>query len=337
MTHITRTLLHLTMASTLAAGGCAPAGSAEPGAAPTPTPTPAATPVSSAATPSSVEWATYTGPEGTRRYRLFIPGGYEPWFPPPLVVMLHGCTQDPDDFARGTRFDALADSAGTIVVYPEQTAAHNPQKCWNWYDPAHQRAESGEAAIIAGITREVMARYSVDTTHVYIAGVSAGGAMAVNTAAAYPTLYAAVGVHSGIPYRAASDVAGALAAMRSGPANPDALVEPAREVLRASGRDWMPMIVFHGAADPVVNAENGRRLAAQWAQAGGAKDFLRSEEEIGGLRVVKDRWGRATELWIVEGLGHAWSGGSPEGTYTDARGPNASREMLRFFISHPRG
>jgi poly(hydroxyalkanoate) depolymerase family esterase len=329
--NITRTLLYLTMASTLAAGGCAPAGTAEPG----PAPVPAAQPAPSAA-PSSFEWATYTGPAGTRRYKLFVPTGYDARRPAPLLVMLHGCTQDPDDFARGTRFNALAESAGAIVVYPEQTAAHNPQKCWNWFDPAHQRAESGEPAIIAGITREVMGRYAVDSARVYIGGVSAGGIMAINTAASHPDLYAAVGVHSGTAYGAATDLPSALAAMRSGPANPDALVEPARAILRSAGRDWLPLIVFHGAADAVVNAENGRRLAAQWALAGGAKDFLRSEEAIGGLTVVKDRFGPATELWIVQGLGHAWSGGSPEGTYTDARGPDASREMLRFFVSHPR-
>jgi poly(hydroxyalkanoate) depolymerase family esterase len=326
MKHITRTLLHLTMASTLAAGACAPAGTAEPAA----TPAPVAQPAPAA---SSWEWVVDNPASGTRRYRLFIPAGYEPWFPPPLVVMLHGCTQDPDDFARGTRFNALAESAGAMVVYPEQPATRNPQKCWNWY----QADGAGEPAWIAAVTREVMGRYAVDRARVYIAGVSAGGAMAVNTAAAYPDLYAAVGVHSGIPYGAATDLPSALAAMRSGPANPDALAEPARAILRAAGRDWLPMIVFHGAADAVVNAENGRRLAAQWAQAGGARDFLRSEEEIGGLTVVKDRFGPATELWMVQGLGHAWSGGSPEGTYTDERGPDASREMLRFFLSHPRG
>jgi poly(hydroxyalkanoate) depolymerase family esterase len=324
MSHITRTLLHLTMASTLAAGGCAPAGAAEP-----------ATPGPSAA-PSSFEWATYTGPAGTRRYKLFVPTGYDARRPTPLLVLLHGCTQDPDDFARGTRFNALANSAGAIVAYPEQTAHLHPQKCWTWYDAANQRAGAGEAAIVAGITREVMGRYAVDAARVFIGGVSAGGIMAVNTAASHPELYAAVGVHSGTAYGAATDLPTALAAMRGGPANPDALVEPARAILRASGRTWLPMIVFHGGADAVVNVENGRRLASQWALAGGAKDFLRSEEEIGGLTVAKDRFGPATELWIVQGLGHAWSGGSPEGTYTDARGPDASREMLRFFLSHPR-
>lgn len=324
MNHITRTLLYLTMASSLTAGACAPAGGAEPSPAPS-------------AAPSSFEWATYTGPAGTRRYRLFVPDGYETWSPPPLVVMLHGCTQDPDDFARGTRFNALADSAGAIVVYPEQTAAHNPQKCWTWYDAANQRAGTGEAAIIAGITREVMGRYGVDPARVYIAGVSAGGIMAVNTAASHPDLYAAVGVHSGTAYGAAHDLATALATMRNGPADQAALADSARAILRAAGRDWLPMIVFHGSTDAVVNPENGRRLASQWAVAGGAKDFLRSEEQIGGLTVVKDRWGPYVELWMVQGLGHAWSGGSPEGTYTDARGPDAAREMLRFFLSHKRG
>jgi poly(hydroxyalkanoate) depolymerase family esterase len=323
MNHITRTLLFLTMASSLAAGGCAPAGAADPGPAPS-------------AAPSSFEWATYTGPEGTRRYKLFVPAGYDAARRAPLLVLLHGCTQDPDDFARGSRFNALADSVGAIVAYPEQTAQLHPQKCWTWYEAAHQHAGTGEAAIVAGITREVMGRYAVDAARVYVAGVSAGGIMAVNTAASHPDLYAAVGVHSGTAYGAARDLPTALATMRSGPANADALVDSARAILRAAGRDWLPIIVFHGAADAVVNPDNGRRLASQWAVAGGAKDFLRSEEQIGGLTVVKDRWGPYAELWIVQGLGHAWSGGSAEGTYTDARGPDAAREMMRFFLSHAR-
>ncbi|HEV3052434.1 MAG TPA: PHB depolymerase family esterase, partial [Longimicrobium sp.] len=284
----------------------------------------------------SFSWTTYTGPEGTREYKIFLPTGYSSARPAPLVVMLHGCTQDPNDFAIGTRFNEGADSVGAIVVYPQQTAQLHPQKCWTWYEPAHQRAGAGEPAIIAGITREVMRLYGVDPRRVYIGGVSAGGIMAINTAASYPDLYAAVGVHSGTAYGAASSVGEALTVMRTGPAESDALVERARQVLRSSGRDWLPIIVFHGAADAVVNPQNGRRLASQWAVAGGAKDFLRSEEQIGGLKVVKDRWGPAVELWMIEGLGHAWSGGSPEGTYTDARGPDASREMLRFFLSHPR-
>jgi poly(hydroxyalkanoate) depolymerase family esterase len=326
MNPIPRTLLSLTMASTFAAA-CAPATGAAPSGGPDPAP---------AAREASFEWFTYAGEGGTRRYRLYVPAGVAAAPPAPLVVMLHGCTQGPDDFARGTRFNQHADAAGAIVAYPEQLAEHNPQKCWTWYDRAHQAAGAGEPAIIAGITREVMARHAVDPSRVYIAGVSAGGAMAVNTAASYPTLYSAVGAHSAIPYRAAGDVAAAVAAMRSGPADAAALPGIAREVLRAGGRASIPIIVFHGGADPVVNPENGRQLASQWAVAAGAKDFLRRVSTEGGLSVTRDVWGPLAELWIVDGLGHAWSGGSPEGTFTDARGPDASAEMMRFFLAHPR-
>jgi poly(hydroxyalkanoate) depolymerase family esterase len=327
MNRITRTLLPLTMASHLAAGACAPSTAASaPGEAP------AASAGGQAA--SSWEWATYTGPAGTRRYRLFVPAGYDRSRPAPLVVMLHGCTQDPDDFARGTRFNEHAQRAGAIVAYPEQLAEHNPQKCWTWFDRAHQGHRVGEAALIAQLTGMVMLDHAVDPRRVYIAGVSAGGAMAVNVAAAFPTIYAAVGVHSGIPWRAAGNVTEALGIMRSGPAADAALVDSARGLLQSGGRASIPMIVFHGAADAVVNPLNGRRLASQWAVAAGAKDFLRSDSTENGLAYTRDVYGPLAELWMVEGLGHAWSGGSAEGTYTDARGPDASREMMRFFLEH---
>ncbi|HEX6910205.1 MAG TPA: PHB depolymerase family esterase, partial [Longimicrobium sp.] len=256
MNRITRTLHTLTMASTLAAGACAQTRAGAPSPAPVDAP-------AQAGSQPSWEWHTFTGPAGTRRYRLFVPAGHDASRPAPLVVMLHGCTQDPDDFARGTRFNEHAGRAGAIVAYPEQLAEHNPQKCWTWFDRAHQGADAGEPAIIAGITREVMARHAVDESRVYIGGVSAGGAMAVNTAAAYPGLYAAVGVHSGIPWRAAGDVATALGIMRTGPSDDGgASIEAARTLLRSSGRPSIPMIVFHGAGDAVVNPQNGRRLAA---------------------------------------------------------------------------
>jgi poly(hydroxyalkanoate) depolymerase family esterase len=330
MNRITRTLHSLTMASTLAAGACAHS------KAGTPAPAPDEPPAQARSAAATWEWHTFTGPAGTRRYRLYVPAGHDAARPAPLLVMLHGCTQDPDDFARGTRFNEHAARAGALVAYPEQLAEHNPQKCWTWFDRAHQAADAGEPALIAGITREVMARHAVDPSRVYIGGVSAGGAMAVNTAAAYPDLYAAVGVHSGIPWRAAGDVGTALGIMRTGPADDAPLLDAARTLLQSSGRPSIPMIVFHGGADAVVNPTNGRRLASQWAVAAGAKDFLRSDSTENGLAYTRDKWGPLAELWVVEGLGHAWSGGSAEGTYTDARGPDASREMMRFFLEHTR-
>lgn len=333
MNRITRTLLPLTMASHLALGACAPSTA---GSGSAPGEAPGAPPAASAGglAAASWEWKTHTGPAGTRRYRLFVPAGYDASRPAPLVVMLHGCTQDPDDFARGTRFNEHAQRAGALVAYPEQTAQHNPQKCWGWFDPRNQAAGTGEAALIAGITAEVREAYPVDGRRIYIGGVSAGGAMAVNTAAAYPLTYAAVGVHSGVPWRAAGTVAQALAVMRDGPPDDAPLVADARALLQSGGRESIPVIVFHGAADAVVNPANGGRLASQWGVAAGAKDFLRHPSTENGLAYTRDVYGPLAEMWMVEGLGHAWSGGSAEGTYTDPRGPDATREMMRFFLDH---
>jgi poly(hydroxyalkanoate) depolymerase family esterase len=278
----------------------------------------------------SFEWATYSGVEGSRRYKLFVPADLDASKPAPLVVMLHGCTQDPDDFARGSRFNQAAAGSGVLVAYPEQPSANHVQKCWSWYDPGHQ-GRGGEPAIIAAITREVMAKHAVDSSRVYVGGVSAGGAMAVNVAASYPELYAAAGAHSGAAYRAAGNVMAALGAMKTGAASPDSLSSVAKAAL---GERVMPVIAIHGAADAVVTPVNGRQLAAQFAVAAGAKDALVDERTEGGRKVEVRRYGQQHELWVIDGLGHAWSGGSPEGTYTDPQGPDATREMLRFFLAH---
>ncbi len=289
----------------------------------------------------SVEWDTYQGEGGSRRYRVAVPAGYDPARPAPLLVFLHGCTQDAEDLARGTRMDAAAAEAGAIVVYPEQPAAGHPQKCWTWYDPAHQGRGAGEPAIVAGIARAAMARWKVDPARVYVAGISAGGAMAINAAASYPELFAAAAVHSGMAYRAAAGVLPALGVMKSGRGDPAALAAAAGEALRAGGRTHLPLLVVHGAADAVVSPANAAELAAQWAAAGGLGTPERGTGEAGGRAYGRTAWrtaeGReAVVLVQVEGLGHAWSGGSAEGTYADPAGPDASREILRFLLSHPR-
>jgi poly(hydroxyalkanoate) depolymerase family esterase len=284
------------------------------------------------------EWHTYRASEGSRRYRLFVPAGLDASRPAPLVVMLHGCTQDPDDFARGTRFNAAAARAGVLVAWPEQTAENQQLKCWSWFEPAHQAARAGEPAIVAGITREVMAAHAVDPRRVYIVGVSAGAAMAVNTAASYPDLYAAVGAHSGIPYRAASDVGHAWAVMRTGTSDPAILAYALQDAL---GGRTMPLIALHGGADPVVSPVNSRQLAAQWAGVHKLQSTPPQRSEEGGLSVERTTWPGADgtpliELVIVDGLAHAWSGGSADGTYTDPRGPDATTLILTFLLAHPR-
>lgn len=289
-----------------------------------------AVPPSHKPAPSRFSDEEHTDGAGTRRFKLFVPGTYRAGRPAPLLVMLHGCTQDPDDFAAGTGMNALAEKHGVLVAYPEQPATANPQKCWNWYLPDHQQAGTGEPAVLAGLTRDVMQRFRVDPARVYVGGISAGGAMALILVATHPELYAAAGVHSTVPFRAASNVAEALAVMRAGASSQPTPMATA-----------VPLIVIHGAADPAVNIVNSRQITAQWAAGLGADpgSAQRVSDTAGGYpyarSVLRDHTGRPVlEEWIVDGLGHAWSGGSSAGTYTDPKGPNASEVMLQFLLDY---
>jgi poly(hydroxyalkanoate) depolymerase family esterase len=255
-------------------------------------------------------------PEGThvetrriagRDVRLFTPspreGGVQG-----LVLMLHGCTQSPEDFALGTKMDLAAETAGFAVAYPAQTGAHNMQSCWNWFRPEDQNAHGGEPAILAAIARDLAAELDV-AGNVFAAGLSAGGAMAAVLAETHPEIFAAVGVHSGLPAGAAQDIPSAFAAMRGERAG-RALAHPA--------------IVFHGTADTTVSPRNARALlpgdGVETRHRDGARGWTRLTTEAG------------SELWLIDGAGHAWSGGDATGSYADAAGPDASAEMLRFFV-----
>lgn len=257
----------------------------------------------------------------------------------PLVVMLHGCTQSPEDFAAGTRMNTLAEEHGCLVAYPGQAQSANAQKCWNWFNPGDQGRDGGEPALIAGITRQIMREHAVDPRRVHVAGLSAGGAAAAIMAQAYPDLYAAVGVHSGLACGAARDIPSAFAAMRQGAAAP---AKPGRAGAGAGDRRIVPTIVFHADRDGTVHPRNGDQVIAQSAAAGGLRTEVQRGQVPGGhaysRTIHADAAGRTVlEQWVVHGGGHAWSGGSAAGSYTDPRGPDASREMLRFFLEHPRG
>jgi poly(hydroxyalkanoate) depolymerase family esterase len=280
---------------------------------------------------------SYTGPAGTRGYKLYVPSGYAGQAVP-LVVMLHGCGQTADDSAAGTRLNWLAEQVSWLVVYPEQAASANPSRCWNWFQAAHQRRGQGEPSLIAGITRQVMATYRVDPARVYVAGMSAGGAMAAIMGAAYPDLYAAVGVHSGLASGAARDLRSAFAAMRRGQPTPAADTGP-------GPRLDLPLIVFHGDRDTTVHPRNGEHLLAQALPPSAGEPDPRVTvghgQVPGGHAYTRTLYHDATarvvgEHWLVHGAGHAWSGGSPTGSFTDPRGPDAAREMLRFFQEHPK-
>ena len=271
----------------------------------------------------------YTHQQGARPYKLFIPTGYTAGKALPLVVMLHGCTQNPDDFAAGTRMNRLGEERQCFVLYPAQTQSANQSRCWNWFTRAHQRRDKGEPAIIAGMTREIVQRHGIDASKVYVAGLSAGGAMAAVMGAAYPELYAAVGVHSGLPVGSAHDLPSAFAAMRGAP--------PARASGAAAGR-VVPAIVFHGDQDATVHPSNGAQVASQCvARDDKSIDVIVQRGQVPGghaytCTVHRDSAGRVIlEHWEVHGAGHAWSGGSARGSYTHPSGPHAAREMMRFF------
>lgn len=275
---------------------------------------------------------SYTNAAGARAYKLYIPSGYHGQALP-LVVMLHGCTQTPDDFAVGTRMNAFAEQRQFLVVYPAQTARANGSKCWNWFKATEQQHGHGEPSIIAGITEQIISGYHCDHRRVYIAGFSAGGAMALIMTMTYPDLYAAGGVHSGLAYGAAHDLASALAAMQCGSAGAPA------------NRRGVPLIVFHGDQDTTVHQCNGAHVIAQalHGRADGSRPTMQVQrgQAPDGHAYTRSTYHAANgqtmlEQWLIHGAGHAWSGGSSNGSFTDARGPDATQEMLRFFNEHTR-
>ena len=286
------------------------------------------------------EEGIHVSAHGSRTYKLYVPSGLHTGRPVPLIVMLHGCTQSPEDFAAGTRMNTLAEEQSFLVAYPAQPASANAQKCWNWFSPGDQERDGGEPALIAGITRQIMRDYAVDSARIYVAGLSAGGAAAAIMGAAYPDLYAAVGVHSGLACGAARDLPSAFAAMRRGGAG--TLRRASSDVTASDAAQTVPTIVFHADGDTTVHPSNSDHVLAQAGTTAGNLTTTVEHGEVanGGRKFTRtlhsDSCGIAVlEQWTVHGGGHAWSGGSPEGSYTDPRGPDASRAMLRFFLDHP--
>lgn len=307
--------------------------------------------------PGSFTRVVFTHADARRHphhYHLYVPPGATAGTPMPLVLMLHGCTQNPVDFATGTGMNDAAAPANALVLYPEQPHSANPNGCWNWFRPGDQHRGSGEPALLVAMLKDVMARHPVDAQRVYVAGLSAGGAMAALLGREYPELFAAVGVHSGLQAGAAHNVMGALSAMKNG-AKPGAAIHPTGD---APALPPPPIIVFHGDADTTVHAHNGEQLvqatlsALASAPGGGqttvetvhkgqsasGQGYTRKVYALAGSTPAADAPPRPTvaEHWLLHGAGHAWAGGHAGGSHTDPRGVSATQEMLRFFMSHPR-
>jgi len=295
--------------------------------------------------PGSFEAHEFSNDAGSRAYKVYVPAGKFD-APRAMIVMLHGCTQSADDFAAGTQMNRLADEHGFLVVYPEQTAQANTSKCWNWFKPQDQLRGAGEPSLIADIVREVARRHDADPRRIFVAGLSAGAAMAVVLGETYPELFAGVGAHSGLPYGSAHDIPSALAAMKGGRSGMPGLKNvsaPRRKALQA-----VPVIVFHGDRDHTVQQTNGAHIVqhardAHDAQAGDVGLHVSTQAGVapGGRSfsrtVHTDTDGQVRiESWTLHGMGHAWSGGHVSGSYTDGTGPQASAEMVRFFMSLPR-
>jgi len=271
---------------------------------------------------------TYECPFGTRSYKLYVPAVADTAQDPlPLIVMLHGCRQTTTDFARGTGMNTLAEEFGFLVLYPAQARDAHNYRCWNWYQRGDQKRGAGEPALLAGLTRQVIANWNIDPAKVYVAGLSAGAAAALILATEYPDIFAAVGPHSGLAVGAAHDSAAVPRVMQAGDPG-------ARHDIQ------MPTIVFHGDKDRVVSPRNGRFIGIRALEPYGhldrmektgrvvdGREFTRTVHRVGKGRSF-------TEQWVVHGSGHAWSGGHAAGSYTDPTGPDASREMVRFFLRH---
>lgn len=290
------------------------------------------------------------------RYKLYIPSSYSRERELPLMVMLHGCDQNPDDFAAGTKMNALAEKENFLVLYPDMNHLFNPSNpdsynpfgCWNWFLDKNQHRGKGHPKLINGIIDEVKSNYMVDSTRVYAAGLSAGASLACILGVTYPDVFSGIGICAGLAYDAANVVfftdPMAEAAKKSMLHGVDDPYECGNSAFLEMGefKKKMPVIVFHGISDTVVHPINGQQVIIQWSQT----NYLIEEgigkaevapidvksEFINGKSCTRHIYGESTELWMIDEMGHAWPGGSTEGSYTDPSGPNATEIIWNFFL-----
>lgn len=296
----------------------------------------------------------YGAPSAGRHFMLVRPASADEKAPADrvLVVALHGCTQDAADMARGTRLTEMAEQDGYFILYPEQPLAANPKKCWNWYLPSETAHDGGESGLLAALVDSIARDRQVSPDHVMLVGMSAGAAMAASLAINHASRYGALVMHSGVPALAAHNVLEALGVMQKGAPDAVALGTATHAAMGAEARR-IPVLVIQGAADKLVNPANMGVLVTQWLTTNGYGEGLRLPDGKNGAgsatyatgnsisgSLLRDAHGRiSVESWLIQGLGHAWSGGSAAGTYTDPAAPDATaiiREFLRRVLREGR-
>ena len=288
-------------------------------------------PAAAKASPGRSSPGLALGPTGARRYTVFRPAGIQRGERLPLLVMLHGCQQDAAGFALCTRMNAVACRERFIVLYPDQDRLANAQGCWNWFAQRHQRA-AGEAALILQAITQVCLQHPVDASRIAVAGLSAGASMAVLVASLQPQRFKAVVMHSGVAPGAAGTTLQALSAMRGRRATPPLDATP-----DAMAAEWPALLVIHGSADGVVAPANGQAAVQAWADAAGARALAPRVVQRGKrypmtLTDYRARGRTVATLALVQGLGHAWSGGAASQAFADVRGPDASRLLWAFAL-----
>ncbi|HLE61592.1 MAG TPA: PHB depolymerase family esterase [Pyrinomonadaceae bacterium] len=289
---------------------------------------------------------------GSREYKLWVASLYSKEKPVALILMLHGCMQKAEELAAFSGMNDLADKNGFLVAYPEQTVTANPLRCWNWFDSKHQTRDAGEPSLVAAVIQDVRSSYNIDARRVYAIGISAGGAMAVVMGVTYPEMFAGLGVIAGVEFKAATTVQAGLAAMKSGGPDPNDQGLLAFQTIQkslAGAKTRIPVIAFQGMKDPYVSPLNADQLIAQWAQTNDYLDDGKDNDSV-SIQTAKETKGAVPngysftkysyydsakrllmEKWLVDGLGHAWSGSPIANQFADPKGPNASAEMWRFF------
>ncbi|AWH53533.1 PHB depolymerase esterase [Stenotrophomonas sp. ESTM1D_MKCIP4_1] len=305
-------------------------------------------------TPGHWDFGVYGNVYGAREYQVWVPANYQPSQPLPLLLVLHGCVTGPNLMGEASGFNDVADTEGFIVVYPRQNVTANPMRCWNFPLPVNQARGSGEPSILAGIVDEVKAGYAVDPRRVYVTGISAGGAMTATMLACYSDVFAAGAIHAGGMYKGATTVSGSAYALLAGSIySPDSNGRLAWQCSGSPKPRPLPVLVFHGSADSTVNPINGQQAVRQFLQTNDLADDGLDNDSVkyvptstyqgqvpGGRSYTVDTYaynGRVlAQHYVVQGMGHAWSGSQTGLPFTDAQGPDATLITWLFLKDNQR-